>query len=72
MNAPALNPDQHAAVQRGKAILDFTDEARMEIIFERLCLSQGFCSASQGLEAMRQRVAERLRAAGVSLDGWVF
>lgn len=66
-----LSTASASAVERGKRELELTDEVRLEIIFERQCLSRGFATASVRLEAMKTRVLAKLQAAGCPLDGWV-
>lgn len=70
--AMSLGPDTLAAIERGEAAMLHIEEAGIENRFESMCLARGFSYASERLEAVRQRVHQRLKEGGLADGGeWV-
>lgn len=63
---PADNPFIHDSTSV------HVDEAGIESRFERICRARGFTYASERLEAVRQRVLQRVRDAGwADAEEWI-
>lgn len=69
--ASALTPFEQDAVDRAKPDNVHLDEIGIDIRFESMCVARGFADASARLDAVRQRVLQRLRDAGHAPEGWI-
>lgn len=59
-----ISPETEAAIARGKSSMLHLEEAGIETRFESMCLARGFAYASERMDAVRQRVLQRLFDAG--------
>jgi hypothetical protein len=65
-------PETDAAISRGHSSLVHLEEAGIESRFESMCLARGFAYATERMEAVRQRVLQRLREAGwADAEEWI-